>query len=395
MPFRKRRKTYPAKTKLVQGPKPATSYPDQSSPRPATTSDSTCQASQGSPKDQKVNSRKRPGQYCPLPQPAPPARSGSTVPKRKREFSSNEGAEVQPPRRPAAQAAGDGVSAVTSSDAKRRCAEPPQATFTSSYSVGELLGSGGCGSVYAGIRKSDGQEVAIKYIQKTKAKKYIIMHGDGRRLPLEVALMTMVSKPSSCLNVLKLLDWFEEPLHYILVLERPSPCSDLFDFLGMFDGRLSEIQARQIMRQVVEALIHCRNCGVFHRDVKSENILVNLNDWTVKLIDFGCGDLYQNSPYCNFAGTWAYCPPEYFLNGSYEACPATTWSLGVLLFDLVCGDLPFKSRGETILNQPKFTAGLSKECHDLINWCMSTNPLDRPVLEDILTHSWLSGQNLF
>ncbi|XP_062407371.1 serine/threonine-protein kinase pim-1-like [Sardina pilchardus] len=315
MPFRKRRKTYPAKTKLVQGLKPATSYPDQSSPRLAATSDSTCQASQSSLKDQEVNSRKRPSQYCPLPQPA----LAKAVPKRKRQFSS--------------------------------------ATFASNYSVGELLGSGGFGSVYAGIRKSDGQEVAIKYIHKTKAKKHIIMHG-GRRLPLEVALMTMVSQPSSCVNVLKLLDWFEEPLHYILVLERPSPCSDLLDFIRIFDGRLSEIQARQIMRQVVEALIHCRDCGVFHRDVKSENILVNLIDWTVKLIDFGCGDLYQYSPYYHFAGT--YCPPEYFLNGSYEACHATTWSLGVLLSELVCGDLPFNSKGETILDQPGFTAGLSK-----------------------------------
>ncbi|XP_062395680.1 serine/threonine-protein kinase pim-1-like [Sardina pilchardus] len=377
MPFRKRRKTYPAKTKLVQGPKSATSCPDQSSPRPAATSDLTCQASQSL-----------------LPQPAPAARSAAAVPKRKRQFSSDEGAEVQSLRRPSVQAAGDGVSVVTSSESKRKCAEPRQAAFTSSYSVGELLGSGGCGSVYAGTRKSDGQEVAIKYIQKNKATNYITMHGDGRCLPLEVALMTMVSKPS-CTNVLRLLDWFEEPLCYILVLERPSPCSDLFDFCEIFNGRLSEVQARQIFRQVVEALIHCRNCGVFHRDVKSENILVNLSDWTAKLIDFGCGDLYKYTPYYHFAGTREHCPPEYFRNGSYEASPATTWSLGVLLFGLVCGDLPFESREETILNQPKFTVALSKECHDLISWCTSTDPFERPVLEDILKHDWLSGQNLF
>lgn len=51
----------------------------------------------------------------------------------------------------------------------------------------------------------------------------------------------------------------------------------------MFNGRLSEMQVRDVLRQVVEALIHCHNCGVFYCDVKTENILVNLNDWTVGL----------------------------------------------------------------------------------------------------------------
>ncbi|XP_041962661.1 serine/threonine-protein kinase pim-1-like isoform X2 [Alosa sapidissima] len=364
MPRRKPRKTRRAKPKLVKSPKPDASNSqrdsNQSSPWAAATLDLTYQPGLGSHEDQERNSRKRPGQNYPPAQPAQSATSVAAVPKRKRELSSGEGAEVQPPRSPPVRSAGDDVSTVTPSEAKRRCAELAQATFTSSYSVGELLGSGGCGSVYAGTRKSDGTQVAIKYIPKTKAKKYIIMRGDDRRLPLEVALMTMVSQPSSCCNVLKLLDWFEEPFRYILVLERPSPCSDLFDFCGMFNGRLSEVQARQILRQVVEALIHCRNCGVFHRDVKSENILVNRNDWTVKLIDFGCGDLYKEAPYSNFAGTLNFCPPEYFLNGSYEASPATTWSVGVLLFELVCGDLPFEGRREIILNQPRFTTRVSK-----------------------------------
>lgn len=117
--------------------------------------------------------------------------------------------------------------------------------------------------------------------------------------------MTIVSRPPACENVLKLLDWFEEPLHYILVLERPSPCSDLFDVRGLFSGRLLEFQARHVLRQAVEALIHCRKRGVFHRDVKSENILVNTDDWAVKLIDFGCGALDKNKPYSYFCGEFA------------------------------------------------------------------------------------------
>lgn len=116
--------------------------------------------------------------------------------------------------------------------------------------------------------------------------------------------MTLVSQPSASLNILKLLDWFEEPFRYVLVLERPSPCLDLFDFCDKYGGRLTEMQARQIVSQIVEALIQCRDRGVFHRDVKPENVLVNLNDWTVKLIDFGCGDLLKES-YYNFSGEFA------------------------------------------------------------------------------------------
>ena len=113
--------------------------------------------------------------------------------------------------------------------------------------------------------------------------------------------MILVSQPDECLNIVKLLDWYEDAKHFILVLERPSPCVDLFDFMGMCGGQLTEVEARTIMRQLVNALIHCRECGVFHRDIKPENVLVNTDDWTVKVIDFGCGDLIKDS-YNTFAG---------------------------------------------------------------------------------------------
>lgn len=122
-------------------------------------------------------------------------------------------------------------------------------------------------------------------------------------MPLEVALMEKVSEPG-CKHVLKLLEWFEVPSSFILVLERPVPCLDLWEFCKLQGGRLPEPTAQKIMRQVVLAARHCCDHGVFHRDIKLENILVHLTTLEVKLIDFGCGDLMKDEPFTSYSGTF-------------------------------------------------------------------------------------------
>ncbi|XP_048117712.1 LOW QUALITY PROTEIN: serine/threonine-protein kinase pim-1-like [Alosa alosa] len=267
----------------------------------------------------------------------------------------------------------------------------PQATFESRYTVGEMLGKGGYGCVYAGTRKSDGLPVAIKVVARARALKYITMPADGVSLPLEVALMRIVSAPE-CPNIAKLLEWFEGPIVFIFVLERPVPCMDLLNYCRRLPSRLSENQAKHIMRQVVLAAKHCRDRGVLHRDIKPENLLVNTDDVTIKLIDFGCGDLLKESPYDTFAGTNAFIPPEWWLQKSYQGRPATVWSLGVLLYNLLCGKLPFAGEGEVVSGHLQFSRGLSCECRNLIHWCLRKDPTKRPVLEEILQHKWFSTE---
>lgn len=130
---------------------------------------------------------------------------------------------------------------------------------------------------------------------------HLSKNDSGACLPLEVALMTIVSQPSECPNIIKLLEWFEGPDVFILILERPMPCTDLFDHCHRLQGRLSEREAKHIMRQVVCAVKHCSDRGVFHRDIKLENLLIT-EDNTIKLIDFGCGDLLKEGPFNTFAG---------------------------------------------------------------------------------------------
>lgn len=89
-----------------------------------------------------------------------------------------------------------------------------------------------------------------------------------------------------------MLDWYERRTTYILVMERPQPVIDLFDYLNQH-GALSEAVARSIFRQIAEAVIHCHANGVVHRDIKDENILLNLHTSEAKLIDFGCGTVMK------------------------------------------------------------------------------------------------------
>ncbi|XP_058253390.1 uncharacterized protein LOC131357976 [Hemibagrus wyckioides] len=264
----------------------------------------------------------------------------------------------------------------------------PWEVFESLYTPGELLGEGGFGSVCAGVRNADGKQVAIKYVGKEMNEAFITIPGETNSLPLEVALMQMVSKPYCHENVLELIEWFEMSDCFILILERPIPCTDLRKFLKGHKGRLSESLAKHIMRQVVQAARHCSECGVLHRDIKPENILINTDTHQLKLIDFGCGDLLQDTPYRYYAGTRAYFPPEWICEGEYMGDHATVWSLGVLLFDMVCGELPFWCEKDIVAWDLHFANDLSEGCRDLIQWCLELYPHWRPTYEQILSHQW-------
>ncbi|XP_062866003.1 serine/threonine-protein kinase pim-2-like isoform X3 [Trichomycterus rosablanca] len=266
-------------------------------------------------------------------------------------------------------------------------------SFDCCYTVGELLGEGGCGVVYAGVCNADGKQVAVKYVLKDPRDIFITIPGETYPLPAEVALMKMVSKPPHCNSVLKLLDWFDTPEHYILILERPIPCMDLFDFIQQFP--MNEAVAQLIMWQVVLAAIHCHDCGVFHRDIKPENLLVNTETLEVKLIDFGCGDLHKETAYTSFSGTKSYAPPEWIVEKEMYSWPATVWSLGVLLHTIVCGEMPFGLHEVEIVDGGlDFLPELSDTCYHLISRCLEKQPEKRLSLKEILQHEWFTENSM-
>ncbi|XP_077035539.1 uncharacterized protein LOC129121271 [Agelaius phoeniceus] len=251
---------------------------------------------------------------------------------------------------------------------------------------GAALGRGSAGAQPSSLHGF--LQVAIKHVARESVLQWDELP-DGTRVPMEIVLMEKVG--SSCYNIIRLLDWFELPDSFVLVLERPEAWQDLLQFL-LEQGFLSEEMARWLFVQVLEAVRHCTACGVLHRDIKPENLLVDPESGDLKLIDFGCGTFLQERAYTRFAGTHAYSPPEWICLGCYHGHAATVWSLGVLLYVMVCGCLPFEDDHAIVQGQLFFWQQVSPECQHLIRCCLARNPAARPELEEILRHPWVQGR---
>ena len=254
--------------------------------------------------------------------------------------------------------------------------------FQAQYKLKGILGKGGFGVVHAGIRKSDGMQVAVKEVTKEKVLEYTV----DDKVPLEIALMQQVSDVP---GVIRLIDYFDMSHSYYIVMERFNS-KDLFDFISE-EGPLGENLARQLFRQVLETVSQCHHRGVLHRDIKDENILIDLQTHQVKIIDFGSGTYLHDAVYTDFEGTRVYSPPEWIKYRRYKADGLTVWSLGILLYDMLCGDVPYETdeqirTGDIVWKDDVKISPLAK---DLIESCLRPDPEERITLSSMKNHTWM------
>ncbi|XP_041646416.1 serine/threonine-protein kinase pim-1-like [Cheilinus undulatus] len=267
--------------------------------------------------------------------------------------------------------------------------------FMAKYVEKGKIGSGGYGSVFAGYRKEDNVPVAIKHIPQTGVKHAeVTLEGKVKWIPLEVALMLRVSsEPVGNSAAVALLDWYDLDKELILILERPLPCCDLLDYINTH-GPLEEHKARIITKQLVDALIEIQSRGVFHRDIKLTNILIETgsDEPRVRIIDFGCGTFQSKKILKSYQGMLnvRICMPEWFKKGRYRAGPATVWQLGTVLYEMLHGHLPFCSEDEIVLEDAFIYETVSIEAEEFLESCLIKTQTARPTLETLRDHPWLN-----
>ena len=145
--------------------------------------------------------------------------------------------------------------------------------------------------------------------------------------------------------------------------------------------------------QVVDTLITCQERGVLHGDIKDENILIDLNTSRVKLIDFGSGAWIQPGAFTEYQGTRVYAPPEWIKHRRFHAEGLTVWSLGILLYDMICGDIPYETDDQILSRSLVWydQLGLSKEVKSLVVGCLNHDMAGRMTLLEIRDHPWMKS----
>lgn len=198
------------------------------------------------------------------------------------------------------------------------------------YRLLKTIGKGNFAKVKLARHILTGKEVAVKIIDKTQLNSSSL-----QKLFREVRIMKVLNHP----NIVKLFEVIETEKTLYLVMEYASG-GEVFDYL-VAHGRMKEKEARAKFRQIVSAVQYCHQKFIVHRDLKAENLLLDA-DMNIKIADFGFSNEFTfGNKLDTFCGSPPYAAPELFQGKKYDGPEVDVWSLGVILYTLVSGSLPF------------------------------------------------------
>uniref|UniRef100_A0A2H1W1L2 SNF-related serine/threonine-protein kinase n=1 Tax=Spodoptera frugiperda TaxID=7108 RepID=A0A2H1W1L2_SPOFR len=256
------------------------------------------------------------------------------------------------------------------------------------YDLLDTLGSGHFAVVKLARHVFTGEKVAVKVIDKSKLDDVSKSH-----LFQEVRCMKLVQHP----NVVRLYEVIDTQTKLYLILELGDG-GDLYDYIMRHESGLSESLARDYFRQIVRAISYCHRLHVVHRDLKPENVVFFEKLGVVKLTDFGFSNKFcPGQKLETSCGSLAYSAPEILLGDSYDAPAVDVWSLGVILYMLVCGQAPFQEANDsetlTMIMDCKYTIPLhiSNSCKRLIGRMLVREPEKRATLSEIATDPWVTA----
>ncbi|XP_075998528.1 SNF related kinase b [Genypterus blacodes] len=256
------------------------------------------------------------------------------------------------------------------------------------YHLGRTLGRGHFAIVKLARHVSTGQLVAVKMIDKTKLDIMARSH-----LLQEVRCMRLVQHP----NVVRLYEVIDTPTTLYLIMELAEG-GDLYDYILRHEGGVVESTAKRHFAQIVRAVAYCHQLHVVHRDLKPENVVFFPQQGAVKLTDFGFSNLFKpGMMLATSCGSLAYSAPEILLGEEYDAPAVDIWSLGVILYMLVCGVPPFQETNDSetlvmILDcRYSVPEHVSSDCRDLISSMLQKDPSCRASLKEVEAHEWLQG----
>ncbi|XP_077522538.1 MAP/microtubule affinity-regulating kinase 3 isoform X43 [Amblyomma americanum] len=270
----------------------------------------------------------------------------------------------------------------TTSAPRSRTSEEPH---IGRYRLLKTIGKGNFAKVKLAKHVPTGKEVAIKIIDKTQLNPSSL-----QKLFREVRIMKMLDHP----NIVKLYQVIETEKTLYLVMEYASG-GEVFDYL-VAHGRMKEKEARAKFRQIVSAVQYCHQKRIIHRDLKAENLLLD-GEMNIKIADFGfSNEFVPGMKLDTFCGSPPYAAPELFQGKKYDGPEVDVWSLGVILYTLVSGSLPFDGanlkelRERVLRGKYRIPFYMSTDCENLLKKFLVLNPAKRATLEVIMKDKWMN-----
>ncbi|CEG73269.1 hypothetical protein RMATCC62417_08681 [Rhizopus microsporus] len=259
------------------------------------------------------------------------------------------------------------------------------------YEIMGELGQGTYGIVKLAYLKKDPEKkkVVIKYVYKSRV--LVDCWTRDKKLglvPAEIHVLHTLRKIPHA-NCSDMLDYFEDDDHYYVVMDLFGAGMDLFDYIELRKDGISESEIRVIFRQIIEAVSHLHDNHIIHRDIKDENVILDLKGG-VRLIDFGSATyMKEGKRYDTFVGTLDYAAPEVLKGQTYTGPPQDIWACGTLLYTLIYRENPFYNIEEIMERELRIPFILSQESLDLIKKMLERDVEKRLTVHQVLAHPWL------